>query len=382
MVAPRRESDDVIVVTGSSGLIGSAVIERLRRRYQLIGFDRDGNSQPPPEVEGICVDLASDESVKRGLARVRYAYGERIASVVHLAAYYSFSEEDSPLYDEVTVRGTERLLRGLRSFTVEQFIFSSTMLVHAPAEPGRPIDEDSPVDPKWAYPKSKVAAEKIIRAQSGGMPSVILRIAGVYTDRCDSIPISNQIDRILRRSLTARVYPGDVSRGQSFVHLGDLIDAMELCIDKRDELGNEVFLIGEPRTLSYDFLQREFARLIHGEDDWATREIPKALAKTGAWAQNQLEPLPGIDEPFIKPWMVDLADDHYELDISQARARLGWSPRHTLRGTLPKMIESLRRDPEGWYRRHEMDPPSDIKEALAKTAAAAGSHASAVARSI
>ena len=39
--------------------------------------------------------------------------------------------EPSPKYEEVTVRGTERLLRGLKDFDVGQFVFSSTMIVHA-----------------------------------------------------------------------------------------------------------------------------------------------------------------------------------------------------------------------------------------------------------
>jgi nucleoside-diphosphate-sugar epimerase len=361
MVAAPSRTSELIIVTGSSGLIGSAVTDRLRHRYQVVGFDRDGNPEPPPEVENICVDLSSDRSIGRGLARVRYAYGDHIASIVHLAAYYSFDEEESPLYDEVTVRGTERLLRELREggFHVEQFIFSSTMLVHRPTQPGMPVNEDSPIEPKWAYPKSKVAAEEVVRAEHGDIPFVILRIAGVYTDECDSIPLSNQIDRILRKSLTARVYPGDIRRGQSFVHLDDLVDAIESCIEVRRRVRDEVYLIGEPETLSYDFLQREFAKLLHGDDDWTTREIPKALAKTGAWAQDHLEPLPGIEEPFIKPWMVDLADDHYEFDISRARDRLGWEPRHSLRATLPKMIEALRRDPRAWFQRHKIEPPGD-----------------------
>ena len=58
-------------------------------------------------------------------------HGTRIASVIHLAAYYDLSGEPSPLYEQIIVGGTERLLEQLRQFQVEQFVFSSTMLVHA-----------------------------------------------------------------------------------------------------------------------------------------------------------------------------------------------------------------------------------------------------------
>ena len=67
------------------------------------------------------MDVTSDESVQAGLRRVRHGYGERIASVIHLAAYYDFSGEPSSKYEEVTIGGAERLLRGLQDFDVEQF---------------------------------------------------------------------------------------------------------------------------------------------------------------------------------------------------------------------------------------------------------------------
>ncbi|WP_345327701.1 NAD-dependent epimerase/dehydratase family protein [Novipirellula rosea] len=114
-----------------------------------------------------------------------------MASVVHYAAYYNFSGDPSPKYDEVTVRGTERLLHALRDFEVDQFIFSSTMLVHAPCEPGERIDEDWPLVPKWDYPKSKVATEQVIFENRGAIKSVNFRIAGVYDDECHSIPLAN-----------------------------------------------------------------------------------------------------------------------------------------------------------------------------------------------
>ncbi len=104
----------VVLVTGSSGLIGRAVVRSLARSFQVVGFDREGWPHPPREAECVCVDLTSNESVAAGIQRVRYAYGSRIASVVHLAAYYDFSGESSPMYDEITVRGTGRLLRALQ----------------------------------------------------------------------------------------------------------------------------------------------------------------------------------------------------------------------------------------------------------------------------
>jgi UDP-glucose 4-epimerase len=172
-------------------------VTRLAPRVRLLGFDRDGWPQPPPEAECVCVDMTSDASVEAGFARLRYAYGDRIDLVVHLAAHYDFSGEPSPLYEGLTVRGTGRLLQALQKFQVGRFVFSSTMLVHPPSKPGERITEDSPLEPKWDYPRSKVEAERLIHEQRGRMPVAILRIAGVYDDRCHSIPIAHQIQRIL-----------------------------------------------------------------------------------------------------------------------------------------------------------------------------------------
>lgn len=340
-------------MTGSSGLIGAAVVRRLAEQFRIVGFDRAGPPDPPPVAECITVDLTAEEELQPALQAVRRRYGERIAGVVHLAAYYDFSGEPSPLYDEVTVRGTERLLRGLQSFQVEQFLFSSTMLVHAPCEPGQRIDEDWPLEPKWDYPQSKVATEQLIRAQRGAMPAVLLRIAGVYDDLCHSIPLAHQIQRIYERRLTSHVFPGDTTHGQAFLHLDDLVDAFVQLVQRRASLPPDLtLLLGEPETLSYEELQRALGRLIHDEE-WETRPIPKPLAKTGAWLQDAL---PLGEEPFIKPWMIDLADDHYALDVTRARRLLGWEPRRSLRDTLPKMVAALKADPPGWYRANDLAP--------------------------
>jgi nucleoside-diphosphate-sugar epimerase len=345
------------MVTGSSGFIGRAVCEAfVKDGYRVVGLDRPGLEEPPAGITSLPCDVTSEESVADAVSRVRRDFGEVVASVIHLAAYYDFSGEPSPLYERVTVQGTERLLRWLASVRLEQFVFSGTMLVHAPCAPGHHIDEDSPIDPKWDYPQSKVQAEQRIVAGRSG-PGVLLRIAGVYTDHCESVPLAHQIQRIYERRVTSRVFPGDTSTGQSFVHLNDVVAALRATVARRAVLPPvAVILIGERDPISYDELQRTLAWLIHGERDWDTVQIPKAVAKAGAWVQDQV---PGIEEPFIKPWMIDLADDHYALDITRAHQLLGWSPRHSLRDTLPTMVSALKADPDGFYRRNKLEgePP-------------------------
>lgn len=344
-----------VLVTGATGLLGRAIAQRLQPHYTVIRCGRhipsNGRTKDVPEA-WVRMDVASDEGVTSALDEVAERFGRRIDSVVHLAAYYDFSGEPSPLYEQVTVRGTERLLRGLRRFETGQLIFSSTMLVHAPSHFGHPIAEDSPLDPAWDYPRSKLETEAVIQQEHGDIPAVVLRIAGVYDEWCHSIPISQQIRRIYERDVTSHLFPGDMHHGQSFVHLADTVDSVLAAIERRNRLPAEAtILIGEERTLSYGDLQDRIGHLVHGEE-WTTHHIPKALAKVGAWVE---EAMPLGPEPFIRPWMINLADDAYCLDATRAEEWLGWRPRHALGETLPAMVQNLLDDPVRWYHENDLD---------------------------
>ena len=93
--------------------------------------------------------------------------------------------------------------------------------------------------------------------------------------------------------------------------------------------------------------------------------IPKIVAKTGAWA---LDLIPFSPPQFIKPWMVDLADDNYEISMKRAKELLGWAPKHDLRKTLPKIITNLQVDPIAWYKRHKIPLSSFVKKHAEKQA--------------
>lgn len=42
---------ETVLVTGSSGLIDAVAVRRFASRFQIVGFDRDGNPSPPIEAE-------------------------------------------------------------------------------------------------------------------------------------------------------------------------------------------------------------------------------------------------------------------------------------------------------------------------------------------
>ncbi|WP_022698128.1 NAD-dependent epimerase/dehydratase family protein [Euryhalocaulis caribicus] len=354
---------DIVIVTGSSGYIGSEVVKRLAGDYQVIGFDRDTPPHPPAEAECVCFDITDETSIEAAFQRVRTAYGDRIASVIHLASYFDLTGEPNPKYDAVTVKGTESLLAALQDFQVEQFVFASTMLVHAPTRPGCPINEGAPMDDELPYRESKIKTEKLIREQRGDIPAVFLRPAGLYDGQGHSAFLAQQIARIYEKRTSSRVYPGDLSAGQPYLHIDDLLDAIMAVIQRRASLPPELpVLLGEDDVMTYGEVQKSLGRLIHDED-WKTQTLPKAAAKAGAWAEHEI-----FDEDaFIRPWMVEISDHHYELDLSAAQENLDWRPKRSLRKKLPEIIANLKSDPFAWYRENGLNA-SRVAEDKVETA--------------
>lgn len=365
----------VILITGSSGFLGISVSKALlANNYRIVGLDR--SKSPIEEMDFVHCDISSSDAIAQTMAEIRERYGTRIVSVVHLAGYYDFTGEPNPLYEKINVIGTVTLLRALQSFEVEQFIYASTMLVHAPTEPGVPINEDWPMRPKWPYPQSKLQTEQVVQNEHGDIPYVLLRIAGVYTDQVQPPTLAHQIQRIYEKQFSSRVFSGTISHGQAFVHIDDLMDAIVRLVQRRASLPSALpLLVGESAAMGYEALQNEIGFLIHGTMKWETETLPKVLAKTGARLQEHMELIipDSIDKgekPFIKPFMVDLADDHYELDISRARTLLGWEPRHSLRDALPGIVSELKKDPMSWYKRNKLTPPEWVETLAMQTESA------------
>lgn len=358
---PPENNKPVVLIAGACGNLGRSLAAAMQPAFAVVGLDRKatpGLSYPVLEC-----DFASEDSIRLALRDVKDQVGSRLASVIHLVAYFDFTNEDHPLYEAVNVQGSVALLRALQSLEVEQFIYASTMLVHAPCRPGERIDETHPIAPRWAYPRSKAAAEQAILRERGAVPVATLRLAGVY-DRKSMVPtLAQQFACVYEQRFDSYLYPGDLNTGQAMLHREDMLDAFVKCVAARSSLPTvSTFLIGEADAIGYDALQDQLGRLMHGEADWPTRRVPKSLAKAGVWIQGALEPLvpdviDGGRSPFVRPFMVQMADDHYALDTGGAERALGWKPKHRLRDELTGMVEELKADPIGWYKRNGIPMP-------------------------
>ncbi|WP_420561663.1 vitamin K epoxide reductase family protein [Tepidicaulis sp.] len=359
----------VVLITGAAGDVGTALAETLSKDYEPVGIDLDCAGAAYACFE---CDITDEKSLKSALKKVEERFGTKLAGVIHLAAYFDFTNEDSPAYRAVNIEGTSNLLKGLSAFDVAQFIYSGTMLVHAPAVPGGFIDEETPLEPKWAYPQWKAKTEALIEKERGDMPVLFLHLAGMYDDESAVPTLSQQIARIYERGIKSHLYAGDPNAGQAMVHKADLAEAFRCALDKRGNFAEvETILIGEPHPLSYQTLQNELGYLIHGEEEWPTYTLPKTAAKAGAWAEEKFEPaIPDAidrgEKPFIRPFMVDMGADHYALDISKAERLLGWHPRRFIRDYLPSIVDALKKDPLGWYEKNGITPPEWLRLAGGK----------------
>ena len=362
----NKSHKPLVLITGASGNIGGAICRRLKENFILIGLDIKPSKQADISLE---CDLTSEDSIKLNCHKIKEQYGDKIAAVIHLAAYFDFTGDQHPLYKKVNIEGTRALLAALQDFSVERFIYSSTMLVHEAGVPGQKINEDTPIDPGWVYPQSKADTEKVIQDEHGNIPYTILRLAGLYDDESAAPTLSYQIARIYERAFKSRLYAGNLMAGQAFVHKDDMVDVFMRTVERRMDLPKEnIILAGEDEVMNYQELQNRIGSLIFGEKEWKTINLPELIAKPGAWVEEKAEPLiPDAfdqgEKPFIKPFMIDLADDHYDLDISRAKEMLDWQPKYKIFDGLGKLINNLKADPSCWYDRNGIVRPDWIQTA-------------------
>jgi nucleoside-diphosphate-sugar epimerase len=170
-----------VLVTGAEGVIGTAVRDRLRDRYDIVSLTRE-----PVAFPSHVADIAD-------LAQIAPAF-EGVDSVVHLAAAASVdSGWDDVLRDNVV--GARNVFEASRRAAVGAVVFASSNHAvggweseHAPSlyalDDPRRLDERAELRPDSLYGVSKAFGEALGRyyAETFGMRVVCLRIGTVRAD--------------------------------------------------------------------------------------------------------------------------------------------------------------------------------------------------------
>lgn len=335
-----------VVVLGASGFIGQALFDRLSPRYEVLGVDL----QPSPRRPVTQADLTDPDQIDELVQAWAQGPG-RLAGIIDLVAHYDFhNRPQDPRYGQVEA-GLSHLLMRMKQELPDDvpFLFASSMASLQPTDPGRPQTEDSPRFGAWAYPAHKLRCEQILEAADIPQPRVELVLAAVYSDWCELVPLFFQLERIRNQSLSAHVYPGAVDRGLTYVHLTEVARAFEMALVVRQP-GIHRYLVGERRPATYQEIQRLATEAFTGRRKRLFR-VPKPLARTGAAVLSGLKA-----EPFVQPWMVDFAGEHFEFDTTRIREELGFVAEGHLLERLPGMVERAKRDPEAWKSRNEARP--------------------------
>ena len=120
------------------------------------------------------------------------------------------------------------------------FIYFSSSMVYGNFE-GDAVSEDRHCDPMGIYGALKYGGEKLVIAynQVFGLPYTIVRPSALYGERCVSRRVGQAfIENALRgESLTVN---GDGTDALDFTYIGDLVQAVRLCIEK-PEARNQIF---------------------------------------------------------------------------------------------------------------------------------------------
>jgi UDP-glucose 4-epimerase len=225
----RIGTQEIATVTGSSGVIGPILLERLRTEgYSVRALDLipPHSASLPNGVTFYACDLADALGLQKALA------GSDI--VFHLAAKLHINnpkQVDRDAYRRVNVEGTRNLVEAANKAGVKRLVFFSTISVYGSTESGGVCDESSPTRPDSWYAESKLEGENIVFA---GCPSVVLRLAAVYGPR-----MKGNYPRLVNALQRGRfVMIGDGANRRTLVHLQDVCDAAILVAEHPKALGH------------------------------------------------------------------------------------------------------------------------------------------------
>jgi nucleoside-diphosphate-sugar epimerase len=274
-----------VVVTGSAGLVGSAIVRRLRGAgHPVVGVDRVASADT-----SVVADLREPAAWRPALAGA--------GAVVHAAALHAphVGVHPDDEFRAINVEATRELLAAAAAAGVRRFVHTSSTSVYGhtlePVDRAVWVTEDLACRPRDIYDETKLAAEHLVLTATTGsaMSTACLRIA-----RCFPEP-----PEVLARH---RLYRG--------VDIADVADAHLLALQHPDATG--VFNIAGP----YPWEPSDCEQLHHDAGTLITRRAPK----TAAGFARRGWTLPGsIDRVYVS---------------ARAGESLGYRPRRGVAGVV------------------------------------------------
>ncbi len=160
----------MILVTGSAGRVGRAVVAALRADGRAVcGLDLRPSGAGGQEIVGSLEDAQVVSQAIKG-----------VSEVLHLGAFMSWAASDRDRMFAANVEGTRRVLEAASEAGIRRFVFASSGEVYPENRPEfLPVTEDHPLRPNSPYGVTKLLGEELVRfhQRMGRMETVILRFS-------------------------------------------------------------------------------------------------------------------------------------------------------------------------------------------------------------
>ena len=349
----------VIIVTGAAGFLGSAITVDLADRHCVVAIDRrepsEALSEATPNVAWHRIDIADEKAVATAFEKTKRQLG-RIDFVLHFAAFYHFGSKWRPEYQRTNVDGTANVVRSATETGTKRMIFASSMVAMLPPPHGQRLSERTPTAGFIPYGRSKSLGERMIREASDYLPSIVLRIGGVFSDWCELPPLYSLIRLWTGRSALSRLMVGHGTSGIPYLHRDDLVRLVRCCIDRHRHLAShEVFLASQHGVV----LHNDLFPLIRQARAKGKSASPVFISSASAELLLGLQLALGFvtrKVPYERPWMLRYVDCPWVADTTYTRTTLTWdcTDGMEIRDRLPKILERRIKDPATWERRNRV----------------------------
>ena len=301
-------------ITGGAGFIGSSLTNYLLEKGEKVTiFDNlsncSDNKLSTLKEKGVKLiegDITNYNSLAKALT------GSDI--VIHLAAKINVQEsiENPKETINVNVNGTINLLRACVENKIKKIIaVSSAAVFGTPKE--LPLSENSTLSPISPYGESKLAMEQRIREFSNkyGVNCITLRFFNVYGFG-QSDPYAGVITKFLKNITQNKplVIFGDGSLTRDFIHIDDVLEAINKAIEKIEGKRGGCYNIATGKAVSI----KELAELM--------------LSISGKKLEIKFKPPKQGDIP------------HSKANIDLAKKELDFQPKISLKEGLKKLLKS------------------------------------------
>lgn len=340
-----------IVITGATGFLGGQLVRQMRKEYRIYALGRrtprEAGVPEGPGIEWFQADIGDLGRLQPIFEHIRSRGGADL--LLHLAAHYDFTGEDSPAYERTNVVGTRNVLELAAPLHLRKLIFTSSLAACPFTTGGGAVTEATPLVETFPYARSKRRGEELIRAYQDRVPACIVRPAAIFSDWCEYEPLDAFLRTWCSRRWNARVLGGRGSSAIPYLHVEDLLALLIRVVESIDELRpSEVLLASPDGCTSHLELFRAATAAWFGAPRRPLFLDPRA-ARAGIALRERIGRLTGR-LPFERAWMVDYIDQRLSVDAAATRRRIDWAPNPALAvlNRLPLLAGNLRKDPERW----------------------------------